>query len=216
MSSCCCTSSWKTKKRFYIVGTFSAGFYAASKEDEDYAYIELAFETVLGRGPRVRRSYIWFEIGTMYFTSLSFYPADLLVAACTTCAGFDKSSGRRATRWSQLFFKLPPVSGLGYESDTRLNSSFPSNENWGSDGQGRKFVSCHRGWKTTLADKNVFFSLLNLSRHVLRTMTVQWFKKQTCLVCQNLEACDAGYRHLWRLAKFCSLGPKYVIYKTPH
>ena len=93
----------------------------------------------------------------MYFTSLSFYPADLLVAACTTCAGFDNSSGRRATRWSQLFFKLPPVSGLGYESDTRLNSSFPSNENWGSDGQGRKFVSCHRGWKTTLADKNVFF-----------------------------------------------------------
>ena len=93
----------------------------------------------------------------MYFTSLSFYPADLLVAACTSCAGFDNSSGRRATRWSQLFFKLPPVSGLGYESDTRLNSSFPSNENWGSDGQGRKFVSCHRGWKTTLADKNVFF-----------------------------------------------------------
>ena len=146
------------------------------------------------RSPRPAE--LWFEIGTMYFTSLSFYPADLLVAACTTCAGFDNSSGRRATRWSQLFFKLPPVSGLGYESDTRLNSSFPSNENWGSDGQGRKFVSCHRGWKTTLADKNVFFSLLNLSRHVLRTMTVQWFKKQTCLVCQNLEASDAGYRLL--------------------
>ena len=36
--------------------------------------------------------------GTMYFTSLSFYPADLLVAACTSCAGFDNSSGRRATR----------------------------------------------------------------------------------------------------------------------
>ena len=108
------------------------------------------------RSPRPAELYMVRD-GTMYFTSLSFYPADLLVAACTSCAGFDNSSGRRATRWSQLFFKLPPVSGLGYESDTRLNSSFPSNENWGSDRQGRKFVSCHRGWKTTLADKNVFF-----------------------------------------------------------
>ena len=110
------------------------------------------------RSPRPAELYMVRD-GTMYFTSLSFYPADLLVAACTTCAGFDNSSGRTATRWSQFFFKLPPVSGLGYESDTRLNSSFPSNENWGSDGQGRKFVSCHRGWKTTLADKTVFFPL---------------------------------------------------------
>ena len=70
--------------------------------------------------------------------------------------------------------------------------------------------------KDYTSGQKCIFSLLNLSRHVLRTMTVQWFKKQTCLVCQNLEASDAGYRLLWRLAKFCSLGPKYVIYKTPH
>ena len=36
----------------------------------------------------------WFELGTMYRISLSFFLSIVLVAACTTCAGFDDSIER--------------------------------------------------------------------------------------------------------------------------
>ena len=35
-----------------------------------------------------------------------------LVAACTTCGGFDDYNGRRSYRWSRLFYKSPPVTEL--------------------------------------------------------------------------------------------------------
>ena len=44
------------------------------------------------RSPRTVES--WFELGTMYRISLSFFLSIFLVAACTTCAGFDDSIGK--------------------------------------------------------------------------------------------------------------------------
>ena len=50
----------------------------------------------LSRSPRSVES--WFELGTMYRIPLSFFLSIFLVAACTTCAGFDDPIGRRSTR----------------------------------------------------------------------------------------------------------------------
>ena len=102
------------------------------------------------KSPRsLRPAESWFEVGTMYRTSLSFFLSIFLVAACTTFSGFDNSNGRSSTRWSRLFSKLPPVTEpIAMVRVRHTNKSvaqiarFPQNENWGSDRQGNFIDTC--------------------------------------------------------------------------
>ena len=112
----------------------------------------------------------WFEIGTMYRTSLSFIPLIFLVAACTAFASFYNSNGRRSTRWNRFFSKLPPVTGLMVRVD-HSNKKVAKTPRYPEGQMDKEKKLCPAIARiATLADHKVLLPLkyyLNMSR-------VQW------------------------------------------